>query len=115
MILSAMVSSSQLRDYLSLYAANRISFVQFEDWFIPNTRDIRKTHSESAIHLTFEIEAALAEYLSQILNEQELREELSDLAHAETKSAVYKYNPQVISTVFSSSSPLVIKLVPVQL
>jgi hypothetical protein len=80
-----MVSSSQIKERLALYLANRLSLGQFEDWFIPNTRDIRKTRSEAAMALTFAIEGTLSEYLSQILDERELRGELAQILGAENK------------------------------
>jgi len=77
-----MVSSSQIKACLALYLANRISLGQFEDWFVPNTRDIRRTRSEAAMSLTFAIEGVLSEYLSRVLDDRELHIELQMILHA---------------------------------
>jgi hypothetical protein len=105
-IIKAMVSSSQIKEHLALYLANRTSLGQFEDWFVPNTRDIRQTRSEAATVLTFGIEAALSEYLSQILDERELRHQLLQILEAENKLIEVADSPQVIYS-FRSSSPSV--------
>src|ERR1700735_4130821 len=68
----AMVSSSQIKGYLALYLSNGISLEQFEDWFVPSTRDIRATGSKAAMALTFAIEGTLSEYLSQLLDKREM-------------------------------------------
>jgi hypothetical protein len=46
-----MISGSQIKEWLARYLDNEISFSKFEEWFIPNTREIRKTRSEAAISL----------------------------------------------------------------
>jgi hypothetical protein len=99
-----MVSSSQIKEHLALYLANRISLGQFEDWFIPNTRDIRQTRSEAAMALAFAIEGTLSEYLSRLLDQRELRNELSQILHADNKVVEIVDTPQDVF-VFSSSAP----------
>lgn len=106
-----MVSSSQIKERLSLFLANRISLKQFEDWFIPNTRDIRRTRSEAAMSLAFAIEGALSEYLSRILDERELRDELLQILHADNKVVEIVDTPQQVF-VFRSSAP--VAFVPVR-
>ena len=78
------MSSSQIKEHVALYLANQTDLGQFEDWFVPNTRDVRRTRSEEAMSLTFGVEAALSEYLSRIINEAELRQELIALIHRST-------------------------------
>lgn len=93
-----MVSSSQIKERLALYLANRISLGQFEDWFVPNTRDIRKTRSKAAMVLTFAIEGTLAEYLSRILDDKELRDELFQILHADnTILEIDRPKPEFVS------------------
>ena len=82
--MEGMVSSSQIKEHVALYLANQTDLGQFEDWFVPNTRDVRRTRSEEAMSLTFGVEAALSEYLSRIINEAELRQELIALIHRST-------------------------------
>lgn len=100
-----MVSSSQIKEHLALYLANRTSLGQFEDWFVPSTRDIRRTRSEAAMALTFAIEGALSEYLSQILDERELRSELLQILHADNKVVEIVDTPQQ-RFLFKSSAPV---------
>ena len=106
-----MVSSSQIKQRLALYLAKQLSFAQFENWFVPNTRDVRKTHSEAAIALTFAIEGTVSDYLSEVLNEQELRSELLQILNADNKVVDIVDTPQTIYA-FRSSSPS--RLLPVK-
>jgi len=101
-----MVSSSQIKERLALYLANRISLGQFEDWFVPNTRDIRRTRSQAAMALTFAIEGTLSEYLSGVLDDRELRSELLQVLHAD--SAVVEIGlPRKFLFTSSAASPVV--------
>lgn len=102
-----MVSSSQIREHLALYLANQASLGQFEDWFIPNTRDIRKTQSEAAMELTFGIEAALSEYLSRVINEAELRQEMADWIYRDNHKLVH-YDAPVL--VFANGPQLPVRI-----
>lgn len=81
----AMVSGSQIREQIAHYLADRILLEEFENWFIQSTRDIRRTRSEAAISLAFDVEALLSEYSSGHIDEQELRTELSQTLQAENK------------------------------
>ncbi len=81
----AMVSSSQIREQIARYLADRRLLEEFENWFIQNTRDIRKTRSEAAISLAFDVEALLSEYSSDHIDEKELRTQLSEILQAENK------------------------------
>jgi hypothetical protein len=100
-----MVSNSQIKERLAQYLAARITLEQFEDWFVPNTRDIRRTHSKAAISLAFEIEGSLSEYLSRVLDEQELRNELLQILHADSKFVEIIDRPQQVFS-FRSSTPV---------
>lgn len=100
-----MVSNSQIKEHLALYLAGRTSLGQFEDWFIPNTRDIRRTHSQAAMSLAFAIEGNLSEYLSRILDERELRNELLQILHADSKIVEIVDTPQQVLS-FRYSSPV---------
>lgn len=99
------MSSSQIKQHLALYLANRISLGQFEDWFVPNTRDIRRTRSEAAMALTFAIEGALSEHLSRILDERELISELLQILHADNKVVEIVDAPQPV-VLFKASAPV---------
>lgn len=107
-----MVSSSQIREQIARYLADRRLLEEFENWFIRSTRDIRKTRSESAISLTFDVEALLSEYSSGHIDEQELRADLSQILHAENKVVEIVDAPQAAYWFRGSSAPPV--LVPVR-
>jgi hypothetical protein len=100
-----MISSSQIKEHLALYLAKQISLEQLENWFVPNSRDIRRSQSEAARVVTFAVEGALAEYLSGIYSEHELRNELFQIVSADTKYVVFRdamvYDP-VLSWITSS-------------
>lgn len=76
---------------------NQISLEQLENWFIPNSRDIRSSQSEAAKIVAFAVEGVLAEYLSGIYSEHEFRNELSQIVRADTKYVMFReamvYNP----------------------
>jgi hypothetical protein len=86
----AMMSSSQIKEHLALYLGKQISLEQLENWFVPNSRDIRRSQSEAAKFVAFAVEGALAEYLSGIYTERELRNELSQVVSADTKFWVFQ-------------------------
>jgi hypothetical protein len=104
-----MISSSQIKEHLALYLEKQISLEQLENWFVPNSRDIRRSQSEAAKVVTFAVEGALAEYLSGIYSEHELRNELSQVVSADTKVVIFRdamaYEP-VLSWVTSSQTPI---------
>jgi hypothetical protein len=81
-----MVSSSQIRDILSQLLDNKVDLDAFEDWLIQNTWNIHQSGSTAAEALTFAIEESLSEYSSGHLGEKELRNELSQVLHADTRS-----------------------------
>jgi hypothetical protein len=91
-----MVSSSQIREQLFIYLARMISFEQFEDWFIPNIRDIRESNSQAAISLALAVEAAIAEYLSGVNSASEFRNELKGLLHRD--SCDFQYSEPMVHT-----------------
>lgn len=71
-----MVSSSQIREHLSLLLDHQIGLDSFEDWFVQNTWNIHQSGSMAAESLTFAIEESLSEYSSEHINDDELRAEL---------------------------------------
>lgn len=94
---------------MALYLEKQISLEQLENWFVPNSRDIRRSQSEAAKVVTFAVEGALAEYLSGIYSEHELRNELSQVVSADTKVVIFRdamaYEP-VLSWVTSSQTTI---------
>lgn len=82
----AMISNSQIKEQLVLYLEKRIPLAKFEDWFIPNTRDIHASHSQAAMATAIAVEGNLSEYLSGILNEEELHKELYAVVHQDTQN-----------------------------
>lgn len=105
-----MVSSSQIKQHVAQYLANQTNLADFENWFVPNTRDIRKTRSEAALAVTFSIEGILSDYLSKVLDERELRNELSQILDADNKIVEIIDAPITVYS-FRSSAPS--QLVPV--
>jgi len=84
-MLGAMISGSQIRNFLSMFLDRSIDLEAFEDWFVQNTWNIHLSGSVAAESLTFAIEESLSEYSSRHIDEQRLRKELSQILHAENK------------------------------
>ena len=80
-----MVSSSQIRAYLSMLLYDQINLEAFEDWFVRNTWNVHLSGSIAAESLTFAIEESLSEFSSRHIDEQRLRQELDRILHAENK------------------------------
>src|SRR4029077_3741920 len=76
-----MVSSSQIRDSISLLLAGRIDLDAFEDWFVLNTWNIHLSGSASAEALTFAVEESLSEYSSEHISLVQFLQELNGLVH----------------------------------
>jgi hypothetical protein len=104
-----MVSSSQIRAYLAMLLDDSIDLQTFEDWFVRNTWNIHLSGSVAAESVTFAIEESLSEYSSRHIDEQRLRQELSQILHAENKVVEVDAPRPVYSFKFA---PLV--LVPVR-
>ena len=104
----AMVSSSQIKEQLARYLEDRISLAQFEDWFIPSTRDIRKSHSDAAIMLSFDVEGALVEHSSGILNDDEFRNDLTQLVYRDNMFVTFANVPKLVWNVTERSPLLVV-------
>src|SRR5580704_18177933 len=80
-----MVSSSQIKEWLSKFLDGQISLDAFEDWFVQNTWNIHLSGSIATESLTFAVEESLSEYSSRHINERQLRQELAAILHAENK------------------------------
>ncbi len=91
-----MISSSQIKEHLAEYIAKQISLEELEDWFVPNSRDIRRSQSEAAKFVTFAVEGALTEFLTGIYDEYELRDEFSKIVSADTTS--FEFRDATINT-----------------
>jgi len=94
-----MVSSSQIRERLSLFLDGQIDLEAFEDWFVQNTWNIHLSGSVAAESLTFAIEESLSEYSSEHLSLKELRDELSQILDADNKVMQIAYVPKVVWSV----------------
>jgi|SRR5580704_1466823 hypothetical protein len=103
-----MVSSSQIKEWLSKFLDGQISLDAFEDWFVQNTWNIHLSGSVAAESLTFAVEESLSEYSSQHISDQILREELSQILGAENRVVNIVDAPQfVYSFRYSAPSMLV--------
>lgn len=109
-----MVSASQIRNELAFSLAGVIPLDEFEDWFVQNTWNIQNTGSKAAEVLTFAIEELLSEYTSGHISEDKLRQELSQVVHAETKNIEIVESARPL-WLFRSSAALVSAPAPVQL
>jgi hypothetical protein len=99
-----MVSSSQIKEWLSKFLDGQISFDAFEDWFVQNTWNIHLSGSVAAESLTFAVEESLSEYSSQHISDQILREELSQILGAENRVVNIVDAPQFVY-LFRYSAP----------
>lgn len=98
------VTELSLRLRLLTLLQDRISLVEFEDWFIDSTWD--ETHvSLDALELARNIELLLAEYTSGAWSWPELRDHLSDLA----QEATLTWAAEPVSRVTSGSTGSLIR------
>ena len=98
------VTELSLRLRLLALLRDRISLVEFEDWFIDSTWD--ETHvSLDALELARNIELVLAEYTGGAWSWPELRDHLSDLA----QEATVTWASEPVSRVTSGSTGSVIR------
>jgi hypothetical protein len=98
------VTELALRLRLLRLLQERMSLVEFEDWFIDSTWD--ETHvSLDALELARNIELLLAEYTSGAWSWPELRSHFSDLA----QEATVTWGPEPVSRVTSGSTGSVIR------
>lgn len=67
----------EMREHISGYLEDRLSLRDFRTWFILQTEQIDLRHASPLRDLYGEIELRLAEYTSDHLTEQELRELLA--------------------------------------
>jgi hypothetical protein len=115
---SVMVSSSQIREHLSMLLDSQVDLESFEDWFVKNTWNIHLGGSVAAESLTFAIEESLSEYSSRHINEQILLQELSQVLSSENMVFRVEDVPRVAYS-FRYSDPLLLgysqpsRLVPV--
>jgi len=107
----AMVSSSQIRAYISLLLDGNVSLDDFEDWFVQNTWNIHLGGSADAEELTFAVEESLAEFSSRHIDDQKLRGELAQILHSATKVVDIVDLPQPVFHL-RSSSPVRLVRVP---
>jgi len=91
-----MISASQIKNELAFYLAGVLSLDNFEDWFVLQTWNVSNAGSRAAEVVTFEIEEKLSEYSSGYISEKRLREELSNIVQAETKSVKILNLPPVV-------------------
>jgi hypothetical protein len=70
----------QIRGQVRSYLDNQIDLDEFEEWLVANTWNIHQLNNPRAEDLTGAIEVLLAEYSSGDRTEDELREELDNLA-----------------------------------
>lgn len=90
-----MVSSSQIKEQLAQFLDGKNTLDAFEDWFVQNTWNIHLSGSAAAEALTFAIEESLSEHSSGHISEKELRQELSELIHRDTKELVFSEVPRI--------------------
>jgi hypothetical protein len=81
-----MVSSSQIRQHLAMFLSGEIDLESFEDWFAQNTWNIHQSGSAAAEVATFAVEESLSEYSSRHINDEELRQELSQILEADIQT-----------------------------
>ncbi len=102
-----MVSSSQIRERLSMFLEGQIDLEDFEDWFAQSTLNIHLSGSVAAEALTFAIEESLSEYSSRHIDERDLRLELSQILGAENKIVELDVRQPVYSFKYSAPSVFV--------
>src|SRR5437762_2500883 len=73
-----------IRERLTRYLNGLISLRQFQEWFVPATWNVEQIHDQSAYDLTYDIELKLAEFSNGHLTENQLREELRQIADSQT-------------------------------
>jgi Zn-dependent oligopeptidase len=71
----------ELRDHLQDYLAGAITLDQLKDWLVDATWHIKKEDDDPATKAVYEVHLALADQSSGLTTEDEMREELSRLAH----------------------------------
>ena len=69
----------RIREYLASYIAGRISFREFQNWFIPAVWNIDQKRDPEAEVLAYGIMLRLAEYLNGDWTEDELKFKLNTL------------------------------------
>jgi hypothetical protein len=82
---------AQIRSQIAGYIEGAISLDSFQKWFIPIAWEIEQAGvSSDEVELVNNIELLLAEYTSEHLTEDELRDELRPLAPQQTASGASK-------------------------
>ena len=74
-----MISDHDIRQKLSLIADGALSLNDFEDWFVKESRNMRRDSSSEAIELAESIHLLLSERNDRILDEQALKQEFLQL------------------------------------
>ena len=74
-----MISAFEIKQRLSLVSTEKLSLNAFEDWFVPRAWNVHKDSSWEAIELVSSIHTLLSERDDHVLNESDLRNELTDL------------------------------------
>lgn len=69
----------EIRDWLTRYLADEISFEDFLNWFVPSSWNVGKSGNRAAMNLVYEIELWLAEFSNGIWSEAELKQNLRPL------------------------------------
>lgn len=73
------MSANEIRELLASYLANEIPVDRFEDLIAQGTWNIHQSESEIAKSLAYSIEAKLAEFSGQHIDELALRRDLAPL------------------------------------
>ncbi len=68
---------NDIRDKLAEYLNSEVSLRQFQEWFVPATWDIQDSQPAHVLDLAYSIQLKLAEYASDHLTENDLRQALS--------------------------------------
>lgn len=76
-----MLAYDQLRSQLIRFLDKDLSLDDFEDWFVQATWNMHQDSGFLAQRLAYAIELRLAEHTSGHLSDDQLRQELSVLAH----------------------------------
>lgn len=67
---------TEIRGKLAEYLNSEISLRQFQEWFVPATWDIQTSEPAHILDLAYSIQLKLAEYASDHLTENDLRQAL---------------------------------------
>ncbi|MBI5285288.1 MAG: hypothetical protein HY874_09365 [Chloroflexi bacterium] len=94
----------QIRSWLVEYLSGRIGLEEFRDWFSPNTWDIDECPDLEAQLLAHQIEHRIAEYTSDVWDEDELRDLLRLLIHGDVAASANQTAPSITTAPQSLST-----------